>query len=94
MGKLHKIASLYELLSDLEADLGLSDLSQPQKAVLCAVELLSEHGEEVPLQDIQKHRLTSDVTRSTLFRSLNYLLENEYLTVRYYKGYSAYIINR
>lgn len=94
MEKLHKIAALYDLLSDLEADLGLADLSPPQKAVLCAVELLSEHGEEVQLQEIQKHRLTADVSRPTLFRSLKYLLENKYLTVKYYKGFSVYIINR
>ena len=94
MGNLHKIAALYDLLNGLEADLGLSDLSHPQKSVLCAIELLSEDNDEVPLQDIQNHRLMSDVSRPTFFRSLKYLLENEYLTVNYYKGYSAYRIKR
>ena len=94
MDKMQKIAALHELLSDLEADLGLTGLSQPQKAILCAVELLSQRGAEVPLQDIQKHRLTAGLSRPTLFRSLKYLLENNYLIVKYYKRSSTYLINR
>lgn len=94
MKKLREFAALHELLKDLEADLGFADLSQPQKAILCAVELLSERGTEVPLRDIQKHRLTSALSRPTLFRALKYLLDNEYLVVNYYKGRSTYFINK
>lgn len=94
MNDLYKIAALYKLLGTMEADLGMSSLTQPQKSVLYAVELLSEGRAEVPLQDIMNHEIIAGLSRPTFFRSLKFLLEHKFISVNYYKGFSTYKVVR
>ena len=85
--KLNGIAALRALLADMETDLGLQELPEPQRDILYAASLLASGGSSVKTSDLHRHRLVKGMTRSTFFRSLKTLAENGYLIPK--KGHSG-----
>lgn len=77
--KLNGIASLRALLADMEADLGLHELTEPQRDILYAASLLASEDEGVTTNALHQHRLVRGMTRSTFFRSLKALSDSGYL---------------
>ena len=80
--KLNGIASLRALLSDMETDLGLHELTGPQRDILYAASLLSSGSGGVTTQALHKHSLVRGMTRSTFFRSLKSLSDSGYLVAK------------
>lgn len=76
------IAALKSLLSGMERDLGLDDLSPSQLDIFYAVTLINEkEGPASPVR-ILEHDLSKRMSRATLFRCLKSLTRLGYLTFR------------
>ncbi|MDC0343708.1 helix-turn-helix domain-containing protein [bacterium] len=73
--KLQPLAQLSMLLSDMEQELGLEELSHFEKQVLLAVVDCASEADSAQLADIQKHKLTQEISRPSLFRALKQLEE-------------------
>jgi uncharacterized membrane protein len=86
------MAALRALLESMEQELGLDDLSEAEKSVLYAVELLGEEGGEVPLAQITKHSLVARLSRPTFYRALRQLVNEGVLEASYAKNASFYRI--
>lgn len=93
-----KFSKLYELrcmLRQMEADVGLADLTQPEKDVLLAAHSLSEKPDgEITSDQIRQHELVSDLTRSTYHRALRTLLSHGLIEKA--KGFKSrrYVVRR
>lgn len=77
---IQSVAALRALLADMENDVGLCDLSQHQKDILYAAQLLSQSASSVSTKSLQDHALTKDLPRATFFRNLSTLVELGYLS--------------
>jgi DNA-binding IscR family transcriptional regulator len=73
--KLQPLAQLSMLLSDMEQELGLQELSHFEKQVLLAVVDCASNAGGAQLADIQNHKLTQEISRPSLFRALKQLEE-------------------
>ena len=73
--KLQPLAQLSMLLSDMEQELGLEELSHFEKQVLLAVVDCASETEGARLSAIQSHKLTQEISRPSLFRALKQLEE-------------------
>lgn len=70
---LKPLAQLSMLLSDMEQELGLEELSHFEKQVLLAIVDCTSGSDGAQLSEIQSHPLTKDVSRPSLYRSLKQL---------------------
>ncbi len=69
-------ADLLKVTQSLEADLGLSALTQTDKQVLASVVLISEDGNrDAFLDDIRNHSLVDTIPAPSLYRSFKVLIE-------------------
>ena len=69
-------ADLIKVTQSMEADLGLSALTQTDKQVLASVVLISEDGKrDACLDDIRSHSLANQIPSPSLFRSLKILIQ-------------------
>jgi DNA-binding IscR family transcriptional regulator len=73
--KLQPLAQLSMLLSDMEQELGLEELSHFEKQVLLAIVDCASDANGAKLADIQNHKLTQEISRPSLFRALKQLEE-------------------
>ena len=73
--KLQPLAQLSMLLSDMEQELGLEELSHFEKQVLLAIVDCASNDNGAKLADIQNHKLTQEISRPSLFRALKQLEE-------------------
>ena len=73
--KLQPLAQLSMLLSDMEQELGLEELSHFEKQVLLAIVDCASNDNGAKLADIQNHQLTQEISRPSLFRALKQLEE-------------------
>ena len=69
------IYRLHETLYDLEAEAGLLALGDHERRVLLAVVGASSETGETSTKRLMTHRLLGDMSRPSLFRALNKLLE-------------------
>ena len=70
-----KIITLRLLLDEMEQDIGISELSDPEKSIfLAAQDIRSEHH-YVTTKDLLEHKLTQSLTRPTFFRCLKSIQE-------------------
>lgn len=74
------MAALRNLLANMETDMGLHELSGPQRDILYAASLLSSEGGLVTAGALHQHPLVCGMTRSSFFRSLKSLCDAGYLT--------------
>ena len=69
-------ANLLKVTQSMEADLGLSKLTQTDKQVLASVVLITEDGKrEALLGDIKTHSLVDTIPTPSLYRSLKILIQ-------------------
>ena len=69
-------ADLLKVTQSMEADLGLSALTQTDKQVLASVVLITEDGKrDALLDDIRNHSLVDTMPPPSLFRSLKTLIQ-------------------
>ena len=69
-------ADLLKVTQSMEADLGLSALTQTDKQVLASVVLITEDGtRDALLDDIRTHRLLDTIPAPSLYRSLKTLIQ-------------------
>ena len=69
-------ANLLKVTQSMEADLGLSALTQTDKQVLASVVLITEDGtRDALLDDIRTHRLLDTIPAPSLYRSLKTLIQ-------------------
>jgi hypothetical protein len=73
------MAALRNLLAEMEADLGLHELSGAQRDILYAASLMASKSEQVTSASLQQHPLLKNMTRSTLFRCLKALSDAGFL---------------
>ena len=75
MEKLNYLAQLNVLVKSVEVDLGISDVSPSEKAVLSAVSLLARSSEvEVSVQNLLEHELVKHIPKPTVYRALKSLV--------------------
>ncbi len=75
MEKLNYLAQLNLLVRSVEVDLGISDVTTSEKAILSAVSLLLNHQTtEVSVQRLLEHELVKDIPKPTVYRALKSLV--------------------
>ena len=80
MNKFSTFAQLKELIFVMEQDLGISELSEPEKCVFSCIIQATEAGASISTKDIQQHLLTSNLSRPTLFRAIKQLLAKDIIS--------------
>ena len=69
-------ADLLRVTQSIEADLGLSALTQTDKQLLACVVLITEDGRrDALLDDIRNHSLVDTIPAPSLYRSFKVLIE-------------------
>ena len=75
------VSQLRELLLGMERDLGLGKLTQNEKDVFYAVQLvIAANGGVARSEDIKNHELTRNITQPTFHRSLKSLVSQGLLS--------------
>ena len=76
------VSQLRELLLGMERDLGLGKLTQNEKDVFYAVQLvIAANGGVARSEDIKNHELTRNITQPTFHRSLKSLVSQGLLSL-------------
>lgn len=80
LDKLSTIASLRRILREMERDVGLQDLTEPEMEVFLAASALAGEGGAVVASDqIHKHELASGLAQATYHRALRSLVNLGFL---------------
>jgi hypothetical protein len=77
MSKFNTFTQLKELMFAMEQDLGISELSEPEKYVFSCIVQATEAGGSITTKAIEQHLLTSNLSRPTLFRAIKQLLAKD-----------------
>ena len=75
-----KLAALRNMLWQMEVEVGLDQLSQPQKDVYYAACLVSDPDQCVHSETVRRHPLLQPMSRPTFYRALKELVEKGFLT--------------
>lgn len=78
MSLFENAAQLKKVLVGMEKDIGLEDLSDPEKSVFYAVVDLNA-GEAIQSSFIRKHALTLSLSKPTFHRALKTLVEKGFI---------------
>ena len=74
-----QLSRLAKLIFEMEIDLGLSDLSQPEKLVLMAAHEQSDADGQFHTHQLLSHPLSAKISRPTFFRALKQIEQKEFL---------------
>ena len=80
MSNLNTFTQLKELIFAMEKDLGISELSEPEKCVFSCIVQATEAGFSITTKAIEQHLLTSNLSRPTLFRAIKQLLAKDIIS--------------
>jgi hypothetical protein len=80
MSKFNTFTQLKELMFAMEQDLGISELSEPEKCVFSCIVKATEASGSISTKAIEKHILTSNLSWPTLFRVIKQLLVKDIIT--------------
>jgi predicted HTH transcriptional regulator len=80
VSKFNTFTQLKELMFVMEQDLGISELSEPEKCVFSCIVQATEAGGSITTKAIEQHMLTSNLSRPTLFRAIKQLLAKDIIT--------------
>jgi len=64
----------------MEQNLGLGEMSEAEKCVFSCIVQATEAGGSITTKAIEKHILTSNLSRPTLFRAIKQLLVKDIIT--------------
>ena len=77
MEKLSYLAQLNLLVRSVEVDLGISEVTPNEKAILSAVSLiLNRKTTEVSVQELLEHELVKNIPKPTVYRGLKSLVSS------------------
>jgi len=68
--KLNNLIDLIKIVSEMERDLGLSDISNSERKVLLAISDLEDREGVAKTKAILSHELTLGISRPSVFRAL------------------------
>ena len=71
--KLAYLTRLRTLVSEMEADLGLSDLKESEKKIYLAAADCAQNDKVVETRQLLDHALANDIARPTFYRALKNL---------------------
>lgn len=74
-----KLARLRDLLWQMEVEVGLEKLSQPQRDVYYAACLVADDEQNLHSEQIKQHPMITPMTRPTFYRALKDLVLEGYL---------------
>ena len=84
MNRMANYSSLFSVLKQMEVDMGLSDLSEPERLVVAAISSLQEKLDEaefVSSKAIMQHELCAKIPAPTFFRALKELLRTDTISM-------------
>lgn len=79
MPKNSKLARLRDLLWQMEVEVGLERLSQPQRDVYYAACLIADTEKTLHSEQLRNHQMVEPIARPTFYRALKDLVEEGYL---------------
>lgn len=74
-----KLARLRDLLWQLEVEVGLEQLSQPQRDVYYAACLVADSDKVLHSEQVRHHPMVESMARPTFYRALKDLVQEGYL---------------
>ena len=74
-----KLASLRDLLWKMELEVGLEQLSQPQRDVYYAACLVADDQKLLHSEQVKGHHMVANLSRPTFYRALRDLVEQGFL---------------
>lgn len=74
-----KLAQLRDLLWQMEVEVGLEQLSQPQRDVYYAACLVADETKELQSEQVRLHPMVTQMARPTFYRALKELVERGFL---------------
>ncbi len=74
-----KLALLRDLLWQMEVEVGLEKLSQPQRDVYYAACLVADEGKSLHSEQVRHHPMVQPMARPTFYRALKDLVAEGYL---------------
>lgn len=79
---LSSFGKLMSVLCDMERDLGLDNLSEPERRVLSAISMaIGETKKSVNSRDVKSNTICRDLTDPTYYRALKNLVKSGYIEV-------------
>jgi DNA-binding MarR family transcriptional regulator len=80
--ELNAFGKLMSVLCDMERDLGLDGLSEPERRVLSAISMIiGDSKNPVNSRDVKSNPICRDLTDPTYYRALKNLVEAGYIEV-------------
>ena len=73
----------------MEQDLGISELSKPEKCIFSRIVQATEAGCSITTKAREQHMLTANLSRPTLFRAIKQLLAKNIITQPSHGSYVA-----
>lgn len=89
-----KLAALRNMLLQMEAEVGLEHLSQPQKDVYYAACLVATEDQVVHSDSVRRHPMLAPMARPTFYRSLKDLVDKGFLVSASQRKDGRYLITR
>jgi hypothetical protein len=90
----NKIAALRNMLWQMEVEVGLEELSQPQKDVYYAACLAADANHLVYSDAVKRHPMLAPMARPTFYRALRELVDKGFLANTGRRKDGRYLIQR
>lgn len=82
------------MLWQMEVEVGLEDLSQPQKDVYYAACLVADEDQLVHSETVKRHPMLALMARPTFYRALKDLVDKGFLVIAGSRKDGRYLIKR
>lgn len=82
------------MLWQMEVEVGLEDLSQPQKDVYYAACLVADEDQLVHSETVKRHPMLALMARPTFYRALRDLVDKGFLVIAGSRKDGRYLIKR
>lgn len=89
-----KLAALRNMLWQMEVEVGLEDLSQPQKDVYYAACLVADEDRIVHSDSVKRHPMLAPMARPTFYRAMKALVARGFMTAAGQRKDGRYLIRR
>lgn len=89
-----KIAALRNMLWQMEVEVGLEELPQPQKDVFYAACLTADDNQLVHSDTVKQHPMLALMSRPTFYRALRELVEKDLLVHAGQRKDGRYLVKR
>lgn len=90
----NKLAALRNMLCQMEIEVGLERLPQPQKDVYYAACLAANTNKLVHTDDVKQHPMLALMSRPTFYRALKELVDKNFLANAGHRKDGRYLVKR